>query len=61
MNIYIAEYIPVFNTQVNDSSHIFNLPISAPAFKFTKTQYAHVSILNTGIEDPCESEMRQCL
>lgn len=53
--VYIAEYIHVFNKQINDFSHIINLPKSAPEFKFAKTRYAHVSILNIELEALCES------
>lgn len=41
----------VFYTQVGDFSRVLNLPNSAYEFKFTKTRYGHVSILNIETED----------
>lgn len=45
----------MFNKQINDCAHIFNLPDSAPEFEFTKTQYAHFSLLIIEFEGPWES------
>lgn len=53
--VYIEEHVCVYNTQINDCSHIFNLPDSAPECEFTETQYAHVSLLNIEFEGPRES------
>lgn len=52
---YILQNIYMFNKQINDCSHIFNLPGSAPECEFTETQYAHVSLLNIEFEGPRES------